>query len=39
MAYRKKIAKKRSKKMFKSSASRTHKKNVGTRPKRGGLRL
>lgn len=35
---RKKISRRRSKRMFKRSASRTHKKNLGT-IKRGGKRL
>lgn len=37
---RKSIPMKKSKKMFRKSASRTHKKNIPTsKPKRGGIRL
>ena len=39
MAYRKKISKGRSRRMFRKTASRTHKRNVSTRPRRGGIRL
>lgn len=39
MAKRKKIGMKRSKKMFKRSASRTHKKNINPPIRRGGIRL
>lgn len=36
---RSKVSRRRSKKMFKRSASRTHKKNVVAAPMRGGYRL
>ncbi len=39
MAYRKKIQRKRSKRLFRKTAVRTHKKNVSPRPMRGGIRL
>lgn len=41
MAYRKKISKKRSKKVFTKTASKSHKKNSlrRARPMRGGIRM
>jgi len=39
MAYRKKMKKRKSKKLFSKTASRTHKKNIRNRPMRGGIRL
>lgn len=39
MKRRMKISRKGSKKLFTATASRTHKKNVGTNPMRGGIRL
>ncbi len=39
MAYRKKMRRGRSKRMFSKTASRTHRKNVSPRPMRGGIRL
>lgn len=36
---RKKLSRGKSKKLFKSTAARTHKKNLGSRPMRGGTRL
>lgn len=39
MAYRKKMARGRSKKLFSRTAKRVHKKNIGTRVMRGGIRL
>ena len=39
MAYRKPLPQKRSRSMFTATASRTHKRNTQTRPKRGGYRL
>lgn len=39
MAYRKKMSKRRSKKLFRKTADRTHRKNLNTSPMRGGLRL
>lgn len=40
MAYRrKKISRKKSRKMFRRSASRTHKRNISGHPMRGGIRL
>lgn len=39
MAYRKKLSKKRSRRSFKSGASRTKSINVKARPMRGGIRL
>lgn len=39
MAFRKKLKKKYSKNLFSRTASRTHRKNVNDRPKRGGIRL
>jgi len=35
----KKIPMKKSKKIFRKTASKTHKKNIPTRPMRGGIRL
>ena len=37
--YRKKIGYKKSQRMFRKSASRTHYKNIKPRPQRGGIRL
>jgi len=37
--YRKKLSKKTSRKMFTKGAVRTHKKNLQSRPMRGGIRL
>lgn len=39
MAKRSKMSKKRSEKLFSSTASKTHKKNVQGNPMRGGIRL
>lgn len=39
MAFRKKMSKKRSRKVFKKSASRVHRKNVRAPVRRGGIRL
>lgn len=39
MAYRSKMKRSRSKRMFRSTASRTHGKNLSPRPMRGGIRL
>lgn len=39
MAYRSKMSRKRSKKVFRKTASKTHKKNLKTTPMRGGIRL
>ena len=39
MVYRKKMSKGRSRKLFRKTASRTHKRNVSSRPRRGGIRL
>ncbi len=39
MAYRKKMTRRKSKRNFSKYASRTHKKNVSSRPMRGGIRL
>lgn len=39
MAYRKKLGKRRSRKMFSKNANRIHKRNVAGRPMRGGIRL
>ena len=39
MKFRKKIKKNTSKRIFRKTASRTHKKNTATRPMRGGIRL
>jgi len=36
---RSKMSKGRSRSMFRSGASRTHRKNLGPRPMRGGIRL
>lgn len=36
---RKRLSRRTSKKMFKKSASRTHKRNLGHVPMRGGIRL
>lgn len=36
---RKRIAPKKSKKLFSKTASRTHKKNISPAPMRGGIRL
>lgn len=38
MAYRKRVSKRRSRKLFSKTARRVHKKNFG-RPMRGGIRL
>ncbi len=38
-SYRRKMSKQKSRKVFKKSASRTHKKNLRDRPMRGGIRL
>lgn len=39
MKKRKRLSRKRSKKMFSRSASRTHKRNLSGSPMRGGIRL
>nr|QJB19917.1 MAG: hypothetical protein [Microvirus sp.] len=39
MAKRKKISMKKSKKLFRKTASKTNKKNIPIRPMRGGIRL
>jgi len=39
MKNRKKIPSKKSKKLFSKTAKKTHPKNAGTRPMRGGIRL
>lgn len=39
MAYRRKMNKRKSRKLFSRTGSRTHKKNLGGRPMRGGIRL
>ncbi len=39
MAYRRKMGRKRSRRVFRKSASRTHRKNISPRPMRGGIRL
>lgn len=39
MKKRQKMSRKSSRKLFRRTASRTHKKNVGIRPMRGGIRL
>ncbi len=39
MAYLRKMGRKRSKRVFRKSASRTHRKNISPRPMRGGIRL
>lgn len=39
MAYRSKMKKRRSKKLFSRTASRSHKKNFRSGPMRGGIRL
>ena len=39
MAKRKKLSMKGSKKLFKATADKTHRKNVNPRPMRGGTRL
>lgn len=39
MAFRKKMSGKKSKRMFKKGASRTHVKNMRKSPMRGGIRL
>jgi len=39
MAYRKKMGKRRSKKLFSKTASRTHRKNIRSGSMRGGIRL
>lgn len=39
MAFRKKLSKSGSKRLFKKTASRTHKKNLRATPMRGGIRL
>lgn len=39
MAYRKKMGRKRSRKLFRKTASRTHARNISPRPMRGGIRL
>lgn len=39
MAYRKKLGRGRSKRMFRKGASRVHKKNFRMSPMRGGIRL
>ncbi len=39
MAYRSKMRKGKSKRLFRKTASRTHRKNVSPRPMRGGIRL
>ncbi len=39
MAYRKKMRKSRSKRLFRATASKTHRKNISPRPMRGGIRL
>jgi len=39
MAYRKKMKRGKSKKLFSRTASRTHKKNMRSGPMRGGIRL
>lgn len=36
---RSKIGRKKSRKMFKKSATRTHKRNLGASPMRGGIRF
>lgn len=39
MAYRSKLSRSGSKKLFKKTASKTHKKNIRSNPMRGGIRL
>lgn len=39
MRYRSKMSRKGSKKLFRKTASRSHKKNFSTNPMRGGIRL
>lgn len=39
MKYRSKMPRKRSRRLFSRTASRVHKKNINTRPMRGGIRL
>lgn len=39
MRSRKKLTRRSSRKLFTRTASRTHKKNLNTRPMRGGIRL
>lgn len=39
MAYRKKLGRKKSRRLFSRTARRVHKKNAGARPMRGGIRL
>ncbi len=39
MAYRRKMSKRRSRRLFKKTGSRTHRKNISPRPMRGGIRL
>lgn len=39
MAFRKKMSKRRSRRVFRHTASRTHRRNVDARPMRGGIRL
>ena len=39
MRKRSRMSKKSSRKLFRNTASRTHKKNVSPRPMRGGIRL
>jgi len=39
MAYRSKMKKSKSKKLFRRTASKTNRKNIAPRPMRGGIRL
>jgi len=39
MAYRKKMGRRKSRRLFTKTARRTHKKNLTTGPMRGGIRL